>query len=554
LENIETLSSLVFGVVTDKTSRTIQDKLRIAGVEGLDMVPLGSGEMTTEMTTTVPGQLSQEQTKSPVKKTLSKDPSKSALNRDSDGPKSKVGTTSKPAETLRVDIERLDQLMNLAGQLVINKARFAQIGDRLKSSVGTKHTLHLVHNISGTLDHLAKDIESAKGNDSRQTNLEAIHTHVRRMQGDLEIVQREVNHFTQARSSISDLFEAVHQLDLVSDGIQKSVMDTRMVPIGPLFGRFKRVVRDITRGNGKEIKLVIRGEKTELDKRMIDELSDPLIHLIRNASDHAIETPDDREAAGKPRQGVITLEAFHRGNSILVRVSDDGKGLDLDAIRAKAIEKGILSKSDLEKMTPQQIYQLILEPGFTTAKVVTDVSGRGMGMDIVRSKIEELNGTVDVDSKPGEGTTFEVYLPPIEEEVAQQPEPDAAAPAGTESILYVDDEQAITVFAKRALEKLGYRVTVLTDSLEALHQFETDPTRFDLVVTDQMMPGMTGVQFASEIRRCRPEIPIILCTGFSDFAGPENADHLQINEIVYKPLGSRDLGKVVRRVLDGTPA
>ena len=118
----------------------------------------------------------------------------------------------------------------------------------------------------------------------------------------------------------------------------------------------------------------------------------------------------------------------------------------------------------------------------------------------------------------------------------------------------MDDEQAITLLAKRALEKLGYRVTVLTDSLEALHQFETDPTRFDLVVTDQMMPGMTGVQLASEIRRYRPEIPIILCTGFSDFARPEDADQLEINEIVYKPLGPRDLGKVVRRVLDGTSA
>ncbi len=189
----------------------------------------------------------------------------------------------------------------------------------------------------------------------------------------------------------------------VSDGIQQSVMDTRMVPIGPLFARFKRVVRDITRSTGKQARLEIRGENTELDKRMIDELGDPLVHLVRNSVDHGIEPPDVREAAGKPREGTVTLDAFHRGNSIVIEVRDDGKGLDADRILQKCLEKGLVTKADAEKMTTQQIYQKIWEPGLSTAEKVTEVSGRGMGMDIVKSKIEELSGTVDIDSVPGQG-------------------------------------------------------------------------------------------------------------------------------------------------------
>ena len=200
-----------------------------------------------------------------------------------------------------------------------------------------------------------------------------------------------------------ELFEAIHQLDRVSDGIQKGVMDIRMVPIGPLFARFNRVVRDISRASGKQVRLEIAGEKTELDKRMIDELGDPLVHLVRNSADHGIEPPDEREAAGKPRQGTVTLDAFHRGNSIVIEVRDDGKGLDADRILRKALDKGLVTEADAQRMTAPQIYQLIWKPGLSTAEKVTDVSGRGMGMDIVKTKIEELSGTVDICQRAGQG-------------------------------------------------------------------------------------------------------------------------------------------------------
>ena len=236
-------------------------------------------------------------------------------------------------------------------------------------------------------------------------------SHARRIQHDLEEIRRDVEALATVRASVNDLFETIHLLDRVTDGIQQSVMDTRMLPIGPLFQRFKRVIRDISRANGKNIRLEINGEKTELDKRMIDELGDPLIHMVRNSADHGIESPEVRLAAGKPEQGTVTLDAFHRGNSIYIRVSDDGKGLDSERIKAKALEKGLITPVEAERMTKSQIFQLIWEPGLSTAEKVTEVSGRGMGMDIVKSKIELLNGTIELDSEPGRGTTVTIKLP-----------------------------------------------------------------------------------------------------------------------------------------------
>ncbi len=313
----------------------------------------------------------------------------------------------KPAETLRVDIERLDNLMNLAGQLVINKARFGQIGERLKEVGSRKHAGQCLENVATLLDRVVTDAQPV----SSPAFVQSLRSHVEQIRGDLTVVQQDLRKLRTAHSLANELTEAVHQLDRVADGIQKSVMDTRMVPIGPLFGRFKRVVRDITRDNGKQVQLVIRGEKTELDKRMIDELSDPLIHMVRNAADHGIELPEEREAAGKRCQGTVTLDAFHRGNRIFIQVRDDGRGLDVEKLRTKAISKGIVTAADAERLSEQQVYQLIWEPGFSTAEKVTEVSGRGMGMDIVRSKIEQINGAVEIESEDGAGTTITIKLP-----------------------------------------------------------------------------------------------------------------------------------------------
>jgi two-component system chemotaxis sensor kinase CheA len=417
LEDIDTLDCLTFAVATEATVDVIKSKVFIAGVKDIQTfvaADMLSGQGPTPAPAKAPAAAP---TVGPVVTIAAPVTTASAViaehAAEPEAAKARTATpdTSKPNETLRVDIERLDQLMNLAGQLVINKARFAQIGEGLKETLVSKQTPQRLANAVNLSRKLLKDAQAIGRESKPSAELESLRSTARRLANDLEAVQRELSRVGQMRSRVNDLFEAVHQLDRVSDGIQKSVMDTRMVPIGPLFGRFKRVVRDITRLNNKEVELVIRGEKTELDKRMIDELGDPLIHMVRNAADHGVELPVDRLAADKPPHGTLTLDAYHRGNSIIIQVSDDGKGLDKDRILAKAIEKKIISAAEAEKMTPQQAYQLIWEPGFSTAEKVTEISGRGMGMDIVRSKIEEISGTVEVDSRPGHGTTFTIKLP-----------------------------------------------------------------------------------------------------------------------------------------------
>jgi two-component system chemotaxis sensor kinase CheA len=379
IENREHIDALCFGVAGERSPEQLRSVLRIAGIQEMLIEPL-------------------EQRRSPAKTPM-----------QGRGNASEPG--AKPAETLRVDIERLDHMMNLAGQLAISKARVAQIAKELRPAVDGRCSPQSLRRMATELKKMTSGTTAYRSGADPCAEVEAFRDIARRLQTHVEMVCREMESVVQARSSVNDLFETIHQLDSVSDSIRQTVMDMRMLPIGPLFTRFHRAIREIARANGKDICLTIRGEKTELDKRMIDELGDPMIHLIRNAADHGIESPDDRAAAGKPRQGTIALDAFHRGSNIVIRVSDDGKGLNADRIRARAVEKGLVSSADAELMTCQQIHQLIWLPGLSTAEKVTDISGRGVGMDIVRSKITELSGVVEVKSEPGRGTAFEIKLP-----------------------------------------------------------------------------------------------------------------------------------------------
>lgn len=420
LDDLETIDVIDFGVITERNSNQLQCELHVGGVlevacestsyapktpkQASQKAPSPAAEIPPPAASPAPALADR-----PSKPQASANPAPAAQRKER---APEPGASNRPTETLRVDIDRLDQLMNLAGQLVISRARFSQIGESLKTSIGGKQSAQTMNSILGALNKIASaNIDASAERNQLQAEFDAIRSQARRIQTELEVVSRDVEALQQARGSLNDLGEAIHQLGRVSDGIQQSVMDTRMVPIGPLFTRFKRVVRDITRVNGKSVRLIISGEKTELDKRMIDELGDPLIHMVRNSVDHGVELPEDREAKGKPREGTVTLDAFHRGNSIYIQVTDDGKGLDPDRILRKALDKGIITEADAEKMTPHQIYQLIWEPGLSTAEKVTEVSGRGMGMDIVKSKIEDINGTVDLDSTPGEGTKLTIKLP-----------------------------------------------------------------------------------------------------------------------------------------------
>ncbi|MBA4106483.1 MAG: hypothetical protein C0485_12060 [Pirellula sp.] len=405
------VSCLTFGLSTEESLDQMRRTLTVDGVAEVKLAAVINLATACETTAfAVETERTSEQT---VVTSRDLTPSKPSSTESGDGAnegEARAGGKSKPAETLRVDIDRLDQLMNLAGQLVINRARFGQIGAKLKGFSAIKSTLNTVASAQRCASRLTVGMDEYFGSQS-SPEMDELRMIAAQMRDDLESLQHDLGQMTHMRTALNDLSEAVHQLDRVSDGIQNTVMDTRMVPIGPLFMRFKRVVRDLTRTSNKQIELVIVGESTELDKRMIDELGDPLIHLIRNSADHGIESPEERIAAGKNPQGTITLNAFHRGNRIVIQITDDGKGLDADRILAKAISKGIVKESDAERMTPQQIYQLIWQPGFSTAEKVTEVSGRGMGMDIVQSKVEQINGAIELRSEPGQGTTFEIKLP-----------------------------------------------------------------------------------------------------------------------------------------------
>jgi two-component system chemotaxis sensor kinase CheA len=259
-------------------------------------------------------------------------------------------------QTIRVDIERLDLLLNLVGELVINRTRISDIAATVGRELGNNGKA------DRGLASLAKDLSESSALLARTTN-----------------------------------------------EIQESIMKVRMVPIGQVFDRFPRTVRDLAKARGKEIRLEIFGADTDLDKTIVDEVGEPLMHLVRNCVDHGIETPALREARGKPRHGTIKLNAYHEGNQVILEISDDGAGIELQRVREKAIRNGIIDESD--RLSDREIIELIFTPGFSTADQVTDVSGRGVGMDVVKKNILRLKGVFDVDSVQGEGTTFTMKMP-----------------------------------------------------------------------------------------------------------------------------------------------
>ena len=226
--------------------------------------------------------------------------------------------------------------------------------------------------------------------------------------GELVIAQARLSQ-TVGGLENQELNSISEEIERLSDELRDSTLGIRMLPIGSTFSRFRRVVRDLSSDLGKEIELETEGADTELDKTVIERLGDPLVHLLRNAIDHGIEAPGERERAGKPRQGKVTLSAMHSGGNVLICITDDGQGMDLDRLRQKAVERGIIS--DGADLSDKEVTNLIFAPGFSTASKVTDVSGRGVGMDVVRSNIESLRGSVEIESQPGQGCTVRVKLP-----------------------------------------------------------------------------------------------------------------------------------------------
>ncbi|MGJ7044267.1 chemotaxis protein CheW [Thermoanaerobacterium thermosulfurigenes] len=259
-------------------------------------------------------------------------------------------TKNKANQTVRVDIGRLEKMMEMVGELVIEKSRITQIVS----------SLHERYN---------------------------------------------------SDNSFEDLEEISNQISRITNELQELVLKVRMLPIKQLFSRIPRLVRDLSNSLNKEIELVIEGEDTELDKTIIEDLADPLVHLIRNAADHGIETPDERLKAGKSPKGTIRVNAYHQENQFILTVQDDGRGINLNKVKEVALKKGIISRQDADLLNEKEILELIFKPGFSTSQSVSDISGRGVGMDIVRNNINKLNGVIEVETKEWEGTKFIIKLP-----------------------------------------------------------------------------------------------------------------------------------------------
>ncbi|MGE3075684.1 MAG: chemotaxis protein CheW [Dehalococcoidia bacterium] len=257
------------------------------------------------------------------------------------------------AQSVRIDVERLDGLMNLVGELVIDRTRLQQIREQLSAVLKDANLTELEENFEETTAHLAR----------------------------------------------------------VTDELQEQIMRSRMLPVKSVLTRLPRLVRDVATKCGKKVELLTAGEETELDRSVIEEISDPLVHILRNAVDHGIETPEERRAAGKPETGTVTVTAWNQETYIYLSVKDDGKGIDTQTLRRKVVEKGLMSREAAESASEEQAMQWIFMAGLSTAKIISDVSGRGVGMDIVRTNIERLNGNIKLHSVPGQGSEFIIQLP-----------------------------------------------------------------------------------------------------------------------------------------------
>ncbi|GAB1536348.1 hypothetical protein ADMFC3_19790 [Geovibrio sp. ADMFC3] len=317
------LADIKAGKDTVKIDETVK-KLKLANEGNFDQIDGGSGESSST-------------------------PAPSGKRADNDVNQVKKAAMS-IEQTIRVDVSRLDSLMNLVGELVLSRNRIGQI--------------------SGELE--------------------------KKFEGEFLIEQ---------------LMETTSQIGLITTELQLAVMKTRMVPIGKVFNKFPRMVRDLSREKNKEIELVITGEETELDKSVVEEIGDPLIHMIRNAVDHGVESPEERRKAGKPVKGTVHLSAYHEGNHIVVEIRDDGKGMDAAKLKKKAVEKGVITPEEAKNLDNEGAFNLIFKPGFSTAEKITSISGRGVGMDVVKTNIEKLNGIINIESELGHGTRFRLKLP-----------------------------------------------------------------------------------------------------------------------------------------------
>lgn len=337
--------------------------------------------------------------------------------------KEEVAKVRKPGEVIRVPIERLDDMVKLVSELVITRTVFEQRLGLLSSEVEELHaSINRLQRLSAKLE-TQYEVEALGSRQvtlsqyktrhedfdelefDRYTEFHLLTRELAETNSDIKTVGNDLSNL------IGDFDSTLNRQSRISSELQEKLMRARMVPLANLTTRFHRAVRVVARPQGKLIKLSIEGENIELDKTVLEDMADPLLHIIRNAVDHGIEPPELRSAMGKPEEGELRLQAYHEGNQVVIRVSDDGSGLETQLLRSTAVENGLISEVDSNDLSDEELHSLIFIPGFSTAGEISQISGRGVGMDIVKENVHKLKGTITVESSPGQGTSFTIRLP-----------------------------------------------------------------------------------------------------------------------------------------------
>lgn len=380
-------------------------------------------------------------------------------------------------EALRVKVGLLNNLMNYAGELVLSRNQLMQNLNRKFSE--TPDAENIIKTVMDAARHSFSNRQETLG-----TNVERIQQTIEDVLSVLEKKLRETLSFSMV--NIQGINAITQNIDMVTSVLQENIMQTRMQPISVVFSKFPRVIRDLAKKMEKEISLTLIGQDVELDKSIIELLSDPLTHLIRNCADHGIEIPEEREQAGKKRKGEVVLRAYQEGGKVIIEIEDDGAGINPETVKAKAIEKQIINRDKADAMTIMELQALIFSPGFSTAKFVSDVSGRGVGMDVVKTNIERLGGTIDVKSEVGKGTKICMKLP--------------LTLAIIPSLIVVAEQRRFAIPQMGLEEVVRIRAKDITRKIESVHDSEVLRLRGKLLPLVRLSDvlGISGIFIHSE--------------------------------------------------------
>ena len=465
-----------------------------------------------------------------------------------------VGAKEMAQSTVRVSRDRLERLLNLVDDVVIGRSRLEQ---RLTVLEQLARQLHA---------HKNRMLETVRTFEEKHADSSALEFD---KSNDFHILARCISEVSaDVSEAMAQFGTAIHEtredmglfLQMTID-LRDEIARTRMVPIGSLFTRFQKAVREMARLVGKDVEVVFTGATTEVDAGVVQRLVDPLIHMMRNAVAHGFEPPAVRKATGKPEKCTVSLHAFTRGNTVVIEIEDDGVGLNVEKIKAKAVARGLVYPERAAAMSPAELIKLIYLPGFSTAEEVGDQAGRGVGMDVVRRVITDLNGQIDIESEPGVGTKFTVSLPltidPEGQVVLAKDVPSRLPREGEKEdpgILLVDDSLSVRTLIGRMLEAAGYKVQTAADGEEGLRK--ATAASFQVIIADLEMPKMNGYELIQALRN-RPETkstPIIVMTTRADGKHRQLAQSLGVFSYLIKPVEEQALIKEISQFVSAPTA